>query len=125
MSSDTTSEAPLRRRPLLASLPFFLAFFSDAWYGAGTSILVRRGLAASSGSGAGHQICSAFLIQTCKGMDYLAPLPRVVEACWCSDFLEFTSEDGWLQSRPVSSKDLGQDFCFLKSSFQIPLCIML
>ena len=30
-SSDVTSEVPLRRRPLLVSLAFFLAFFSGAW----------------------------------------------------------------------------------------------
>src|SRR3989337_639993 len=30
VSPDTASEVPLRRRPPLASLPFFLAFFSGA-----------------------------------------------------------------------------------------------
>ena len=54
VSPDTASEVPLWRRPPLASLPFFLVFFSGAWYGAGTSILVSRGMAGSSGSGAGQ-----------------------------------------------------------------------
>src|SRR3990170_8051522 len=63
VSSDAMSEVPLRRRPLLASLPFFLAFFSGAWYGAGTSIFIKRGIAGSSGSGAGHWIRSAFFVQ--------------------------------------------------------------
>src|SRR5215216_844763 len=63
ISLDIASEVPLRRRPLLASLPFFLAFFCGAWYGAGTSILVSRGSAGFSGSGAGHLIRSAFFVQ--------------------------------------------------------------
>ena len=117
ISPDTVCGVPSGWKPPLAPPLSSFSSSTGAWYGAGTSILISRGLAGSSGSGAGHRIYSAFLIQTCKGMDYLAPLPRVVEAYWCSEFLEFTSEDGWLQSRPVSSEDLGHDFCFLKSSF--------
>ena len=30
-SSDVTSEVPIRQRPLLVSLAFYLAFFSGAW----------------------------------------------------------------------------------------------
>src|SRR5215216_5365380 len=63
VSPDIASEVPLRRRPLLSSLPFFLAFFFGAWYGAGTSILVSRGSAGFSGSGVGHLIHSAFFVQ--------------------------------------------------------------
>lgn len=62
-SSDTTSKVPLRRRPPLVSLASFLAFFSGALYGAGTSNFVSSGMAGSSSSGARHWIRSTFFVQ--------------------------------------------------------------
>ena len=64
MSSGVMSKVPLWRRPSLVPLAFFLAFFSGALYGAGTSISAKHGMTGSSGSGAEHWIRYALSVQS-------------------------------------------------------------
>ena len=52
---------------------------ADTWYGVGISILVSRAVAESSGRGAGHQINTAFFIQSCIGTDCSVSCQEMLE----------------------------------------------